>query len=721
MVKSIKSKIITVLLILLALTFFAGMVYVGNETKAMASGEATALNVVALNEKTVYADNDGNIYSAEAEGRTAYTIGLKMAFGASVRYSDAASNSTGMRFKTLVSKNNYDKLPDNVKERISFGTLIGPADLNAQGLSFNSSEENYINVEQNNSWYTAFGEGEDSSNPYYVFNGVIGNIYKSNYARNFIGVGYAKIQYADNTTEYVYATDNDNTRSVKYVAQQALEKGSGYTFEQNVTLNTFTHDYTLSSNSPEDVVEISASEYAGKRVDVSFSLTTNLNISSMPDGTYGIMATSENSQTYQGDKTALSVSGEEVKIQKGKVGADGIIRLSIVTENNDSATWNAFISSVKVTERAELGDEYTADLTTLTTRLGTTRKSTMERVDSFANKANVYAFNLNGDEYQVNSAWKIPNLYDIVKYDADEGEFAFKTLKFSVCLPQSTSIAVFFGNSLQGEGYDVRLVRGAKFPQGYYGYINGVKQTTFGKQNPICWMDVYVDLTDNNCLPHGNNNLKDLVISINITENNKEVAAYFADFKLYKSSISEMKEMKLDTANFVKRNADTTYYGGYVSAQTEAIGGRIGVLAYTSSSTHGTELNNAIKLNNVLAAAKDADGNFVYDKLVFSIYRPQNTSIKFGFGNNDNTLVGFTRGDLISNGQNVTGVKVYDENSAEVMRFNRLNQWDTIEIDLKTVVKADGINDFVIYVRATDNYDAIGFYITDIKLVKTSA
>ena len=719
MTKSIKFKIAAALFGgTLALTAGAGILLADNAMNAAAEESTTG---VALNEKTVYVDGNGNISASEAEGYTAYTIGLKMAFGASVRYTDTESESTGMRFKTLVEKSSYDKLPEAAKEKISFGTLIGPKDLNESGLTIGSAEDNYINVAQDKSWYTAFGEGEDSSTAYYVYNSAIVDIYQANYSRDFIGVGYMKIEYSAENTEYVYATANNNTRSVKYVAQQALEKESDLTFEKSTVLNTYTHDYSLSSAAAEKVIEISASDHKGKNTDVSFALTTNLGLSSMPDGTYGIKVVSENTQTYQGTKSELSLNEEQVTVQKVKVAEDGIIRLSIITENNDAASWNAFIDSVSVTDRFEYGEEYEADLTTLTTRLEAERKSKMEKVDSYANKANVYAFNLNGDEYQINSAWKIPNLYDIVKYDAEDGEFTFKTLKFSVCLPQSTSIAVFFGNSLIGEGYDVRLVRGGSFPQGYSGYINGIKQNTFGKQNPVCWMDVYVDLTAENCYPHGNNNLKDLVISINITEDNTAVAAYFADFKLYKSSVSEMKELQLDTANFVKRNTDANMYGGYVTAQTEAIGGKTGALAYTASNTRGTELNNAILLKNVLAAAKDADGNFVYDKLVFSIYRPQSTSIRFGFGDSDTTLVGFTRGDLISNGANVTGVKVYDENKADVTQFNRLNKWDTIEIDLNTVVKADNINDFLIYVRAMDNGEKIGFYIADIKLVKASA
>ncbi len=720
MTKSIKFKIAAAFFGgTLALTAGAGILLADNVMNAAAEESNTG---VALTEKTVYVDSNGNISATEAEGYTAYTIGLKMAYGASVRYTDTESDKTGMRFKTLVKKDGYDSLPETAKAKISFGTLIGPADLNASGLTFESGEANYINVAQVKSWYTAFGEGEDSSAVYYAYNSAIVDIYQANYSREFIGVGYMKIEYSPESTEYVYATANNNTRSVKYVAQQALEKESDLTFEKSTVLNTYTHDYALSSAAAEKVIEISANDHKGKNTDVSFTLTTNLGLSSMPEGTYGIKVASENAQTYQGTKSALSVKEEKVTVQKVKVAEDGMIRLSIITENSDAASWNAFINSVSVTDRFEYGEEYEADLTTLTTRRDPC-VSTMEKVDSFANKANVYAFNLNGGEAQINSAWKIPNLYNIVKYDAEDGEFTFKTLKFSVCLPQSTSIAVFFGNDFGGEGknYDLRMIRGSAFPQGYSGYINGVKQNTFVKQNPVCWMDVYVDLTDENCLPHGNNNLKDLVISINITDDNKAVAAYFADFKLYKASISEMKEMQLDTANFVKRNTDATLYGGYVSAQTEAIGGKTGALAYTSSSTRGTELNNAILLKNVLTAAKDADENFVYDKLVFSIYRPQNTSIRFGFGKDDNTLVGFTRGDLISNGANVTGVKVYDENKADVTRFNRLNQWDTIEIDLNTVVKADGINDFLIYVRATGNYDAIGFYIADIKLVKTSA
>ena len=85
----------------LALIACAGILLADNAINAAVTESNTG---VALTEKTVYVDSNGNISATEAEGYTAYTIGLKMAYGASVRYADTESDKTGMRFKTLVKK-----------------------------------------------------------------------------------------------------------------------------------------------------------------------------------------------------------------------------------------------------------------------------------------------------------------------------------------------------------------------------------------------------------------------------------------------------------------------------------------------------------------------------------------------------------------------------------------------------------------------------------------
>ena len=339
MTKSIKFKIAAALFGgTLALTAGAGILLRDNAMNAAAEESNPG---VALNEKTVYVNASGDVSANEKDGYTAYTIGLKMAYGASVRYTDTQSDSTGMRFKTLVEKSSYDKLPETAKEKISFGTLIGPADLNESGLTIESAEANYINVAQDKSWYTAFGEGEDSSTAYYVYNSAIVDIYQANYSREFIGVGYMKIEYSAESTEYVYATANNNTRSVKYVAQQALEKESDLTFEKSTVLNTYTHDYTIASDKTDGVSISLGSQYANKAVRLKLQVSTNLAESEMPEGEYGIKI--GETEFLKGTKAQASITDQELS---GAVTADanGCVKLSLITAASESASWNAFVN-----------------------------------------------------------------------------------------------------------------------------------------------------------------------------------------------------------------------------------------------------------------------------------------------------------------------------------------------------------------------------------------
>ena len=173
---------------------------------------------------TVYKDANNDLYLADGEGRTAIVLSLDAEYGASAKTVDG----TGIRFVTNVDKAGYDALGD-AKDKVSFGTLIGPADLNTSNIVHKSNSSDYLDVAQKDSWYEKDGD--------YHFNGAL--LYDeetkvSAYSRAQAGRGYMAIQTEDNGTVYLYATIaakqagdlyESNVRSVSYVMSNAFENG----------------------------------------------------------------------------------------------------------------------------------------------------------------------------------------------------------------------------------------------------------------------------------------------------------------------------------------------------------------------------------------------------------------------------------------------------------------------------------------------------------------
>ena len=181
-----------------------------------------------------------------------FGIGVKKAFAASDSVLDSVSftmqngasvrkdEPTGLRFRSLLSKEDYNKLTENVGEgkdytSLTFGMLIAPQDYAEK------KELNEANVFGKNAVYT-FDENDTDSEKLKILNlydnemhetkdgemsftGILTNVKSVNYNRKFVGVGYIKAVDKNGKAAYKFASANDNARSVIEVAQVAIEKG----------------------------------------------------------------------------------------------------------------------------------------------------------------------------------------------------------------------------------------------------------------------------------------------------------------------------------------------------------------------------------------------------------------------------------------------------------------------------------------------------------------
>ena len=185
-----------------------------------------------------------------------FGIGVKKAFAASDSVLDSVSftmqngasvrkdEPTGLRFRSLLSKEDYNKLTENVGEgkddtSLTFGMLIAPQDYAEK------KELNEANVFGKNAVYT-FDENDTDSEKLKILNlydnemhetkdgemsftGILTNVKSVNYNRRFVGVGYIKAVDQSGNAFYKFATAKDNARSVIEVAQAAIEKGENDT------------------------------------------------------------------------------------------------------------------------------------------------------------------------------------------------------------------------------------------------------------------------------------------------------------------------------------------------------------------------------------------------------------------------------------------------------------------------------------------------------------
>ena len=137
-------------------------------------------------------------------------VAITMVEGAQLRFNEFI----GMRYRATVDAaavaayeaEGYD---------VEMGTLISPADIigSFDALTFEAGEDNYLNVVTTG--YYATSENEIA--------GSIVNIKETNVGRNYIARSYVKLTAKDGSVYVSYATENDNTRSVKFLAKAVID------------------------------------------------------------------------------------------------------------------------------------------------------------------------------------------------------------------------------------------------------------------------------------------------------------------------------------------------------------------------------------------------------------------------------------------------------------------------------------------------------------------
>ena len=188
----------------------------GEETqsKTYNKGDVIALSDIAKDEASGFVVGfsiNGKFYSAahsitvsESTVIEVCRLQLNMRSGASIRI----DSPTGLRFTAEVEKVDYDKIVSVAgKDNIVLGMKI-------------TREDNQKTVMREAEKTVENGEGK------IVYSGVIVSIPETNYKTEFSAIAYANITYFDGSSKTIYATENDNTRSVYDVAQNAIDSGT---------------------------------------------------------------------------------------------------------------------------------------------------------------------------------------------------------------------------------------------------------------------------------------------------------------------------------------------------------------------------------------------------------------------------------------------------------------------------------------------------------------
>jgi len=197
-----------------------------------------------------------SLFNASASGIDAAAINPYMIKGAFVRVPDEDCPKGGLRFTMALSAEEYIALTENVGEEkpvksVSFGIFIAPGyyhekfALNAEenvngstakygwltaeekraGISYEDSAAGKAGLYQIiNTESSAMSAGKDGENDVYVFNGSVVNMFTENMLTEYTCAGY--VRYTDDEgIHYIFADNNDNLRSMTYVAQLAAENG----------------------------------------------------------------------------------------------------------------------------------------------------------------------------------------------------------------------------------------------------------------------------------------------------------------------------------------------------------------------------------------------------------------------------------------------------------------------------------------------------------------
>ena len=167
--------------------------------------------------------------SANTE-KTLNDVNFSMMNGATIR----AMETSGIRFAGVMSEEDATWLNDNY-DSVSFGTFIMPADyqvkygaLTEDKLFGNNAVyfwDGKVKTNETVEILQMYGELHfDSIEQKMMVKGSIAPVLTQNLNREFVGVCYAELVKGSDV-DYLFATPNDNERTVVYVAQKSLDLG----------------------------------------------------------------------------------------------------------------------------------------------------------------------------------------------------------------------------------------------------------------------------------------------------------------------------------------------------------------------------------------------------------------------------------------------------------------------------------------------------------------
>ena len=226
---------------------------------------------VAQNAKVVKAEN---------------AVAPVMTYGASVRYA-SVSGTNGLRFQATVAKEDYN-------ENATYGMLILPEDyvkvypLTVENVFGESAVYDWATQNENEEWeYTgtkkriiniSYSSLASNAAGDYVIKGSILNIKDKNVGRNFVGCAYSCVDGTYTLAQWASADGGtadiaNNTRSMLYVAQEAIKSGAISDEQKDMLKTTYidkcyatvcdTSDYISTNNTGNDKVVTLREDYTG--------------------------------------------------------------------------------------------------------------------------------------------------------------------------------------------------------------------------------------------------------------------------------------------------------------------------------------------------------------------------------------------------------------------------------------------------------------------------
>lgn len=263
---------------------------------------------------------------AEEKNVSAESVSFTMVKGAGVRYGGQDGHN-GLRFTAQMPVVDYEALESNpTYEAVNYGILIAPADYHKSEPLTKAFEPNssYAWAEWNKEtgeWLYDEVENEGKTRiinlkaeemtlssedvDIMVLQGAITDILPENIAREFIGIGYIET-VSGGSFSYRFAEENDNVRSIAYIAQCAVAD-TGETAPDEAQKTWLQQNYidTVSDVESEYKVEYYAETFGGEyeKIDTeTYYSTIGASVDYTPREMNGFIYDEENPLSKTGDK-----------------------------------------------------------------------------------------------------------------------------------------------------------------------------------------------------------------------------------------------------------------------------------------------------------------------------------------------------------------------------------------------------------------------------------